>query len=277
MKKKLLSAIVLSALTLSASSVFASPAFSGDSYLEYDKIGNNPSILENRIRLNADANIDGIFNVHARAKMINELKDGSGANTISMDQAYIGAKLKGADIKVGRQSLFSGKGLLMDDDNFNGAGVSTSYNDVKMSGFYGKDSNNVKSVLADVGTSFNGINLGANYLTLGDKHYYGVNVDTKIMNDAVLNVEYVKNNTDNASGYIAGITKNNYTVSYRDIDPNAIDSHTTNGNYVDSKGFKISAHYDISKNSSVTLYHDLATDHANNDKHRTNVEFDVNF
>lgn len=280
MKKKLLVAEVMAAMTLSAVSVFAAPTFSGDANIEWNHHTNGGAgnYLTNRIRLHAAADIDDVFSIHGRARMDNDLRNGTPdkANTM-FDQAYIGAKLVKVDLKLGRQSLFSGKGLLMDDDNFSGLQAAAALEGVNVNGFYGKNSSGDKTSLGEIKTSNNGINMGANYLNLDGTHYWGVNADTKFANNAEVNIEYVKNAANSATGYLAGVTMGNYSVSYRDIKNGAVDTHTTNSNYNDSKGFKLSAHYAISKNSSVTLYQDLATDHNNTDKHRTNMELEMNF
>lgn len=278
MNKKFLVTAIMATMTLSAASTFAAPIISGDAYLEYDKIGENKGIWDSRIRFNADTQLDNKMYLHGRMVVANPDLQGSGnALTAKFDEAYFGAKLDNMDVRVGNMELYSGKGLLMDDQKFVGVKATGALEGTKLHGFIGKDASANKVGLAEFSTSLNGVNFGANYLKLADTKYWGINADTQITDDAVLNVEYVKNSTDSADGYLAGVTMGNYTVSYRDIKPGAIDAHTTNSNYVDSKGFKLSAHYALGKNSSVTLYQDMATDHNNNDKHRTNVEFDVNF
>ncbi|VBB08697.1 Hypothetical protein LUCI_3975 [Lucifera butyrica] len=285
MKKKLLVAAIMAAMTLSASAVFAATPinFSGDGYLQYnntqgDTGGNNG--FDSRIRLNIDGTVDNVLNVHVRAKTLTDLSTsyvGSENGQVQFDQAWVGGKLDNVDLKAGKMSLYSGKGLLMDDDGFNGIQAGAALDGVQLNGFYGKDSGRVKTNIAEMKTAFGDVNFGANYMEYGADHYYGLNADTKV-GDAVLNVEYVKNTTTSDNGYMAGVTMGNYTVSYRDIEPTAIDVHTTNTNYIDSKGFKVAARYGLSKNSSITLYQDFAKHHDGSGNHeRTNVEYDYNF
>lgn len=286
MKKKLLTAAVLTALTLSATSVFASPiTFSGDGYIQYNNTTQAPSAfnwdnwngIDTRFRLNVDGNITDNLRAHVRFVQEQDVSTEYASNQARMDMAYIAGKFDNFDIQVGKDDLFTGKGLLIDDHQFTGVKASTTLDVLKLSGFYGRDNDRTRTGTLDLNTSLNGVNLGANYVLFDTTHYYGVNADTKI-GDAVLNAEYVKNSETSADGYMAGITKGAYTVSYRDIEDGAVPTfHTTNLNYDNSKGFKVSAKYDVTKNSSITLYQDFAKDQAGDSKHRTNVEYDFNF
>lgn len=279
MKKKLLVAAVLASLTLSASAVFASPvAISGDGYLEYNnKQGSGIyNGFDSRLRLNVDGNIDENLSAHARAVMGNDISTNYWNNNITFDKAYVAGKFNNFDVQVGKDDLYTGKGLLIDDHQFSGIKASTTVEGLKLNGFYGKDRNQTKTTTIDASTAYGNVNFGANYVSLGDNHFYGINANTKL-GDATLNAEYVKNNTTSAKGYLAGVTMGNYTVSYRDIDAGAVTGYSTNSNYDDSKGFKVSARFDVTKNSSITLYQDFAKDQAGTEKHRTNVEYDYNF
>lgn len=279
MKKKI-AAAVLAAMALTTVSAFAAPIqISGDGYVQYNNTqqgADKYNGIDTRLRLNIDSNMDNLFNVHARIVNENDLSTSYTSSAARLDQAYLAGKIGTVNVQVGKDDLFTGKGLLIDDHNFSGLKASTNFDGVKIAGFIGKDGSGVKTRTADIGTSVNGLNLGANAVTLGNTHYYGFNADTKL-GEATLSAEYVKNDTTNAKGYIAGVSVGNYTVSYRDIDAGAVTGYTTNGNYNDSKGFKLAAHYNVSKNSSVTLYQDFAKDQAGAQKHRTNIEYDFNF
>ena len=286
MNKNLLTAAVLGALTLSATSAFASPIiFSGDGYIQYNNTIQAPSSfawapwngIDARYRLNVDGNIADNIRAHVRFVQEQDISTSYASDQVRMDMAYVAAKFGNFNIQVGKDDLFTGKGLLIDDHQFTGVKASTTASKFKLGGFYGKDSGKTKTSTVDFNTSLGSVNVGANYVVYGPDHFYGINADTKI-GHVVLNTELVKNNTTAAKGYIAGVTKGAYTVSYRDIDASAVPTfHTSNLNYDNSKGFKVSAHYDVTKNSSVTLYQDFARDQAGANKHRTNVEYDFNF
>jgi hypothetical protein len=296
-KKKLLVGAVLAALSISTTA-FASPiTLSGDGYLQYNNTEQAPGPasgplswqpyngIDARFRLNFDGSIDDNLKAHVRVVHEGDLSTtyaagedaGTGYKSTRIDQAYIAGKFDNVNIQVGRDDLFTGKGLIIDDHQFSGVKLSTALNGVTFAGFAGKDISGIKTETADISGAVGSVNLGANVVRFGDTHFYGINADTKV-GDAVLSAEYVKNTTTEAKGYIAGVTMGNYTVSYRDIEDGAVTPyHTTNLNYNDSKGFKLAAHYGVTKNSSITLYQDFAQNQAGVDKQRTNIEYDFNF
>ncbi|MEG6584560.1 putative porin [Dendrosporobacter sp. 1207_IL3150] len=286
MKKKILAAAVLAAMTLSTASVFASPAFSGDSKIEFIN-KDSGSDLSSRFRLNVDASIDENLNVHARYNTGGySISDGAATVDASIDQAYIGAIIKDSEIRVGRQSLWLGKGMLMDGDAFNGVQVATGIDNVAITAFTGKDANHDKTTQAEIGTSFGNVNVGANYLKLDDTKFYGINFDTKVAENTVLNVEYVKNTTDKNDGYIAELKVGeavkkgdfDYAVSYRNIEDGAVTGYSTDSQFNDSKGFRVAANYKVSDNSTLNIKQDIAENNAgSSDKKFTDITFSVNF
>lgn len=287
MNKKLLAATVLAALTLSTASVFAAaPAFSGDTRVEYVNNDEDTS-LTSRFRLNVDTSIDEVFNVHARFTTGDyDLRNGQESVDASLDQAYIGATVKDTEFRVGRQSLWAGKGMLMDGDSFNGAQVGIADEDISLGGFFGKAANGDKTTLAEVDSAWGNINVGANYLKLADTDYYGLNFDTKVMDNAVLNVEYVNNTSDKADGYIAEVKVGeairkgefDYALSYRNVEDGSVSDYSTDTQFNDSKGFRIEANYKVTNNATLNVKQDIAKDHSGNtDKDHTDVTFTVNF
>lgn len=292
MKKKLLAAAVLAAMTLSTSSVFASaPTISGDANIEYLKDSGADRQITNRIRLNVDNSIGDSLYIHGRVRLDNNMDTTSanGEAKISFDQAYIGGTVDTVNFRAGKQPLWLGKGLLADTDGSNGLKLGTNLENVKVSGFMGRDYNagvgyNVSA--ADMNTSYGPVNFGASYLKRDDQKFWGINADTKLAENAVLNVEYVKNTNSSAKGYLAEVKFGNaskkgdmdYSVIYRNIEDGAVTGYTTNGNYPDSKGFKVKANYKVTDNSNLSVYFDAAkTQGTDAVKKRTDVEFSVNF
>ncbi|EGO65920.1 porin [Acetonema longum] len=284
MQKKLLTAAILASLTLSATAAFAAaPTLSGDARIEYRNEDASDNHLTNRIRLNVDAQIDDTFYVHGRARYDNDMRENNGG-VMTFDQAYIGAAMENADLRVGRQSLSIGQGLLMDDDNFSGAQLNTAINNLNVKGFYGKDPSDTKTSFIDLGTSFRGLNIGGSYLKEDDK-YYGFNLGANVAPNVALNVEVAKNDTQDANGFLAevaigqAVKKGDFltAISYRDVDEYALTPFSTDGAYDNSKGFRIKGAYKVSDTATLTAYQDIAEDQDGADKDRTNVEFSVNF
>lgn len=288
MKKKLLAAVVLAAMTLSTASVFASPVLSGDARVRHqDDSSKDASSFENRIRLIADADIVENFYVHGRLVMNTDLKDTGNDTDVQADQIYVGARMANLDLKVGKQPLYLGKGLLADVDGLSGVAATTSIDGVRLAGFYGQDKGQDVATV-DMNTTLGAVNFGTSYMKQheGNNRYFGINADTKISDNAVLNVEYVKNNELKADGYMAEVKFGNavkkgdldYAVSYRNIEDGAIFSnYSTEDNYNDSKGFKVAANYKVSDASKLSVWQDITETQLGNDKNRTNVEFNVNF
>ena len=292
MKKKLLAAAVLAALTISTSSIFAAaPAFSGDARIEYQKNSGADKTITNRIRLAMDNQIDNNIYLHGRMIMNNNM-DVNGAssstadNTVKFEQGYIGFKFDNADLKIGKQPVFVGHGLLADVNGVSGAKLSTTFDKASFSAFSGKDASESVTAL-DLGTSIGDWNVGASYLDKGDA-YYGINASTKVAPNAVLNMEYVKNNDQKASGYWAEVKFGkavkkgdfDYSLAYVNIADKAVDSgYVTEDHFANSKGFRATAHYAVSNNSTLTVYQDLFKQASDDSvtKNRTDVEYSVRF
>lgn len=291
MKKKLLVAAIMATMSLSTAAAFASaPTFSGDANIEYrnSEDSNGLDYLTNRIRLSLDAQIDDTFYIHGRTTMVNDLR-GNHNDLISdngFDQAYLGAKLGNADLRIGRQSMAMGKGLLMDDDKFSGAYLNTKLEGVKVAGFYGQDPSKADTSFVDLGTSAGAVNLGAGFLREADTSFFAVNADTKIANNVTLSAEYAKNTTDKLDGYLAEIKVGDtvkkgdfaYAVSYRNVENGALPGYPTNTNFNDSKGVMLKGIYKVSDKATLTAYQDMVEKKSDGaSKDRTNVELSVNF
>lgn len=285
MNKKVVTATIAAVMTLSSLSVFASPIITGDARLDYMKDNGADQQITNRIRLNVDNNLGDTLYVHGRANFDNNIETGNSNNPISLNQAYIGGDINSFRFKVGKEPLFLGKGLLSDTDGSNGLQLETAVRGVKLNGFIGKDSG--KSLSAgEVATTFGSVNVGASYLKKDETKYFGINTDTKITKNSVLNVEYVRNQESKATGYLAEVVFGealkkgdmDYVISYRDIEDSAVDDgYSTDSNYNNSKGIKLKAHYKITDNATLGVYHDMADTQDGVNKKRTEVEFGVQF
>lgn len=268
MNKKVLAAAVLAAMTVSTVSAFAAPVFSGDARILTQQDDGGSTYTDMRFRLNADANLGDDLYAHGRLMGLdsNFTAAGTGLSgaAVNIEQAYLGGKIGNVDFVAGRQPVLVGKGLLADINGISGLSLATSAGNVKVDGFLGRsDSDGV--IAANVKTKVENVNVGAGYLSRDVKDYYSINADTKISNVA-LSGEWVKNSTDDKTGYIVKATVGqaakkgdyNYGVSYRDIEAGAVDANwTTNGAFADSKGFRLEGNYKISDNVNLALYKDF--------------------
>lgn len=285
MNTKVITATVVTVMTLSTLSVFASPIITGDARVDYMKDSGADQQITNRIRLSIDNNLGDNLYVHGRANFDNNIENGTNNTPISVNQAYIGGAIDGFRFKAGKEPLFLGKGLLADTDGSNGLQVDTSVQGIKINGFIGKDSGK-RLAAGDVATAFGKVNVGASYLKKDTTNYFGINTDAKITKNSVLNIEYVRNQESKAQGYLAEVVFGDavkkgdmdYAISYRDIEDSAVDSaYSTDGNYNNSKGIKLKAHYKVTDNATLGVYQDLVDTQDGADKKRTEVEFGVKF
>ena len=295
MNKKLIAAAVLAALTVSTASVMAAPVnFSGDTNIEYNKVTGSDDDLTSRLRLKIDTDLGDGFYAHARARMDHDLKNGQvGKEGVEFDRALIGYQNDNFDVKVGKQSLWMGKGMLMDNE-LSVINATTTIDGVKLAGFYGNN-NDAHQTGFEIGTAIGNVNVGAAYLkgveNMGavayeNEKYLAVNADTKIADNAVFNVEYVKADIAKADGYLASVKFGDavkkgdldYSLMYYNVEDGATPVTTNNGNYDGAKGFKVKANYKVTDNAVLTAYHDMGETKIGKEDHkRTNVEFAVNF
>lgn len=279
MKKTLMVAGILAALSISTVSAFANPVFSGDANIEYIKQEDEARQLTNRIRLSMDSNLGDDLYLHSRVNVNNDVE---ASTEVAADQVYLGANIHGIDVKAGRQPLFLGQSGLLADDNITGVQATAKHENSTFTGFYGKDGEAVSAV--DMATTVDGVDLGATYLK-HDSKYWGLNAGTKITDNVRINTEYVKNQDTKAKGYMAELVFGevakkgdiNYAVSYRDIEGGAVSGYSTDVNYNDSKGLKLSANYKVTDNATLSVYHDLADSQNDVSKNRTDIEFSVKF
>lgn len=296
MKKKLLAAAIMAALTLSASAALAAPTFSGDAQLLTQQNEGGRTFTDVRFRLNADAQLgDGIY-AHGRLMGIDTQYEGSafaGAGTglsgagANIEQMYLGAKVGAVDLKVGRQALFAGNGLLADVNGIEAISAGTNISGVSMDALVGRDgTTDVKG--ANLGTSINGVNLGASFMTKGDTDFWAANASTKVTNNVTLSADYIKNTSDDKNGFMVKATVGevakkgdfNYAVSYRNIEAGAVDhDYVTNGAFENSKGFRLAANYKVTDSATLSVYKDI-TEQQDNSSIKPNqmrAELNVNF
>ena len=271
MKKKIATA-VLAAMALTTVSAFAAPVdFSGEAQLLTQKNSNGNTYSDVRIRLNGDVQIgDGIY-AHSRLMAIDESDTnygvagtGSKGASVNMEQMYLGAKVGQMYVRIGRQPLAVGQGMIADVNGIEGISLATAANNLTVAGFVGRSNEaTVRDTTAlELGTSVSGVNLGLGYMKTeqngAENKYLSFGADKQVTPYVNLAGTYVKNDSaTDTSGYIVKATFGevakkgdfNYALSYRDIEAGAVDTDwVTNGAYVDSKGFRLAANYKVTNN-----------------------------
>lgn len=271
MKKKLLAATVLAAMTLTTASVFAAPSFSGDANIEYNKIDGGSSDLTSRIRLSVDADIADNFYVHGRVVGNLNLEDRDNAANAAFNRLYLGAKFDNLNIAVGKQSLYTNQGILLDNE-YTGVAIGTGFDNVNITGFAGKDLTAV-----ELGTKAGNMDLSATYVKddVKDSKVMGFYAGTQISNNAVLGFNYLKDNNNDTDGYLTSVKFGNalkkgdadYTLIYRDMEVKG------DSRYVESKGFAVEGNYKVSDATNLNIKKDFSEDTGK----RMTAEFEVKF
>lgn len=316
MKKKLLLAAFLVVMLISTSVVFAAPIqLSGDMQFLTQKNEHGDTFSNVRLRLNADVQLEDNMYIHGRIMGIdmspsnyNKAGTGSSGASVNMEQLFLGAKLGAVDVKLGRQPLDIGQGMLADVNGIQGVSLATSTPGMDFYGFVGRSNEEVylntggvkesgprDTVGLKIGTRISKINLGAGYLSTKDtdatyekNNYMSFNADSNLSEKVNLGAVFMKNTESKADGYIVKATIGqtakkgdiNYVVSYRNIEDTAVDSDwVTNGAYANSKGVRFTVNYKPTNNSTLTLYKDI-TKQQNDDSVKPNqmrAEWNINF
>ena len=302
MKKKIATA-VLAAMSLTTVSAFAAPIdFSGDAQLLTQKNRNGNTYSDVRIRLNGDVQIGDSIYAHGRLMGIDESSNnygvagtGSKGAGVNMEQMYLGAKIGQMDVKIGRQPLAVGQGMIADVNGIEGISLATAANNLTVAGFVGRSNEATArdTTALELGTSVSRVNLGLGYMKTeqngAENKYLSFGADTQVTPYVNLSGTYVKNDSaTDTSGYIVKATFGevakkgdfNYALSYRDIEAGAVDTDwVTNGAYVDSKGFRLAANYKVTNNGILSVYQDITKQNSNENikPNQFRAEFNVNF
>lgn len=267
-------------------------------------------VYSQRLRLNLTSKVDAKTMVNAR--LVAEYKAGHGTSTtitdgqkevevhnneIKFDRLNVSHDFGSVQAVVGRQDLFLGDGLVM-DDTFDGIHASTSLGNVAVSAGYGYSTDDDTAWAQDATIVYGqaraavmpGVELGA-FIAKGSaeagkqieiKHkIYGVSLDAQLAQNLALSAEYARrskgddNVVDGRGAWLAGLTWGNYDmadkgshslmVQYLRADVNSpIVSTTWDFNRTDNvKGWLVQGNYALAPNLGLSLvynFHNRAVD-----------------
>ncbi|MDR3561351.1 MAG: hypothetical protein P4N59_07925 [Negativicutes bacterium] len=283
MNKRFLAVTVATALSFATASAFAS-ALTGDITYEYSKGTSNALTLG----LGQDFNLgtDAYVHTHLQAGY----DDFTKTNQTIFDEYYIGLKDYGGEIKLGRQALVFDNELLAGTSGYTnpvGLEYSSAAEKIKCNGFYGNDKNSQDKIsAAEISAEIsNHSSVGLSYMRFGNS-FFGANFAMDLAANVVLFGEYVKNTDKNSKGYLAEVRFGNsklpgswdYAISYRDIEASAVNTDCSDNYYADSKGYRISADYKASKNTTISAYRDITqTKSTSAASSRTDIQLSLGF
>ena len=301
MKKTLVMASVL-ALMFTCDVSAAPIQLSGDMQFLTQKNEHGDTFSNARLRLNVGVQLEDNMYIHGRLMGIdmspsnyNKAGTGSSGADVNMEQLYLGMKLGALDVKMGRQPLDIGQGMLADVNGIEGVSVAASTPGMDFYTFVGRSNEGVypvdvannpdgvgprDTVGIKVGSRINKLNWGVGYLTTKDTEdtyeknkYYSLSADGNLSDHVNLGAVFVKNTEAEKDGFIIKATFGqvvkkgdvNYVLSYRKIEDKAVDADwVTNGAYADSKGFRLAVNYKPTNNSTLTLYKDITKKESDN-------------
>lgn len=265
----------------------------GDARIRYGATDSGSDDTDFRARVNFDGKINDNLNFNARVSSGNIQYDGTSSGDASVDIANLSFGLLGSENVIGRQDLYVGNGMIM-DDTING--LSSEIGGLKV--FYGNYSNGDEAADerlygAEYKTNiFDGLNF--NYIKAdvdqgNDKEFYGANTAIGIAKNVTFNADYAKENKsgDDAVAYGISFDKLGLSATYKDVEKGAFTKYSTTGgdinnvSFMEDEGFKgmeYKLSREIADNTVLTLaYQDFENQDGTKSDDRTAAYLNVSF
>lgn len=278
MKNAFLLITLLFVLILTPVSCFANPRYFGDTEIEYMKFSNDPAKLEGTVRFGVDSELGSGFYVHLRSVVdrIN-LKTSESTTRAGIDQGHLGFRQSNLDFRAGKQWVYLGKGLQADVNVNRVLQASATFPGSKLTTFISPDLkaldlHSATTGKINVGFSYKNKSKDAGSVSHNGADYsssennadrsWALYYDASLTGKLTLGGVYVLNDSGR-HGFMTELKAGSYSLSYRNVQTDAIDSAwATSGVFADSRGFRARADWKISKYSILTIYRDMAKNHA---------------
>lgn len=260
---------------------------SGEARARFGAVDGQGDDSDFRARLSVDGKINENLKFNSRISSGNVAYDGENEG-ITLDTANLAFDAFGLDNTIGRQDLFVGTGMIM-DDTING--IASELGGLKV--FYGNQtSENERLYGAEIKTRiFDGLNL--NYMKAdvkdgNDKEFYGVNTAVGITKNVTVNAEYAKENKsgDDAVAYGVSFDKLGLSATYKDVEAGAHTEYSTLAGDINNvsflnegyKGMEYKLSREIADNTVLTLaYQDFKNQAGTKNEDRTAAYLNVKF
>ncbi|HWR41230.1 MAG TPA: hypothetical protein VN611_17195, partial [Patescibacteria group bacterium] len=217
------------------------PVFSGHIIAENMNAIGYPAQFLGTVRLGMDMDLSQYSFVHLRGVVDQIDLNNCGLPVRSgIDQGHIGFRFKNGEVRLGKQWLYFGKGLLADVNVNRVAQVTATADNVKLTTVVGKD-----LTIAEIGVTGKVTNFGISYKDAGpnisqayrnegisdvygnpsgyDDRSWAVFCDTRVFNNGRWSFVYVRNNNEQ-TGYMTEVKKGQYALSYRNVEARAINA-----------------------------------------------------
>lgn len=228
---------------------------SGDSRVRFasEKDGLDQTDLRARVSFDGKVSDDVRFNARLSGKY--DFRAADQDVTVKLDTANVTFNALGLKNTVGRQDVFMGSGIIMDDKM---TGIATQAGGLKL--FAGNDLTSERMYGVEYGFNVLGANVTADYLKNGDNKLYGANASFGIAKGVDANVDYVKNDSNSATATAYGVKFKNIGLSatYRDVEAGVYNSHSSQDLIAlptnqDFKGMEYQYDRAIAKNTNLNI------------------------
>lgn len=259
----------------------------GDARARFGAVDGEGDNSDFRARLTVDGKVNDNLKFNSRISSGNVNYDGDNEG-IKLDTANLAFDAFGVGNTVGRQDLFVGGGMIMDDTI---TGIASEIGGLKV--FYGNQvSEDERMYGAEIKTGLlDGLNV--NYIKSdvkdgGDKEFYGVNTAVGIAKNVTVNAEYAKENKsgDDAVAYGVSFDKLGFSATYKDVESGAHTNYSTIAGDINNvsflnegyKGMEYKLSREIADNAVFTLaYQDFKNQAGTKKEDRTAAYLDIKF
>lgn len=264
---------------------------SGDTRVRYAALDDNGDKTDYRARVNVDANISDNLAFNARLAT-GDTPHNEGSASVILDTVNVETSVLGLDTTIGRQDLFLGDGLLI-DDTFNGIAVGKD----GFTAFYGKYDGADKRgedyqdtiFGAEFEVSIGTADVAIDYMKADDSNqeFYGANTEIGLGDNFALTAELLKENEsgDKAVGYGISHKKSGLSAKYRDVEKGAFTDFSTTAYDLNTasfndgfKGMEYAFTRDVSDKAQFNLvYQDFEKQDGTRLAGRTAASIDIRF
>lgn len=260
----------------------------GDARLRYGGTDNEGDNTDYRVRLSVDGKINDNLKFNTRLSS-DDVDYDKGFESVKLDTANVTFDTLGLSNTLGRQDLFLGTGMII-DDTING--IASEIGGLKV--FYGNQTEEDERLYgAEFKTELFGADVGLDYMKADidagdDKEFYGVNTSVGIGKNISLNAEYAKENKsgDDAVAYGVSFDKLGFSAMYKNVEAGAYTNYSTQGGDVHNisfldegfKGMEYTVEREIADNTMLTVkYQDFKNQEGDKKDNRTSAYLNVSF
>jgi hypothetical protein len=243
--------------------------FSGTLSYEYSKQAEQEKKYSPDVTINLNCDLTNQLSFNSTFES-NRTNNQPTTNTIN--NAYLAYHHANSDYRIGKQNYTLSNGLIASMSGTNGIQAHFTTTNNTASFFYGQDNRNLFALsfmLNNLGKHRNFV-LEVNYFQENNP-FIGITASKQLANNTSFIIETTKNLTTTAAGYLITLEydstqQNNdidISLSYRNIKEGAVSAYCVDSYYDHSRGFRITLNKNLSKNTTLNAYRDIAASQDN--------------